>query len=321
METIKIIGAGQLGSRHLQALKEVQIPLEIEVVDPSNDSLMVAKERYEAVLGGIQHKVEFRNEIGVSDKTEIIIVATNSAIRRQVIEDLLKRTKLSYLILEKILFDEQKDYLDVKKILTQAGVNTWVNCPMRMMGVYQEIKNKVKGSQIFYRVTGGQFGLVTNAIHYLDHVADLAGCIEYDLVTGGLNKQPIPSKRPGFHELTGTLLAKFKDGSVCEVTCHPDNNAPVIIEIFTDNKRFIVRESEGKMWYSEEGGGWVWSEVNAVIPFQSQLTSIIVSNLLNNGTCELTPYHQSTNIHLQLMGPVKEYLKAQGFNSDKYKFT
>jgi predicted dehydrogenase len=321
MKKIKIVGAGQLGSRHLQALQRVNIPLDIEVIDPSSESLLVAKERYDAVQGEVHHKVQFKKEISISDKTDIAIVATNSSIRKQVIEEILARANVNYLILEKILFNEQNDYFHIEKILTSANVNAWVNCPMRIMPVYQEIKNKVRGSQIIYRVTGGQFGLVTNAIHYLDHVADLTGCIKYELDTSALNKAPILSKRPGFHELTGTLRACFEDGSVCEMICHPNGFAPIVVEIFCDSYRFIVRESEGLMWSSSELGGWKWEAFEARIPFQSELTTIVINDLLKNNCCRLTPYEESIQIHLQLLSPIKAHLIENGLNTKNINFT
>ena len=49
MYKVAIIGAGQLGSRHLQGLKVAASPLEITVMDSNEDSLKVAKERYDTV--------------------------------------------------------------------------------------------------------------------------------------------------------------------------------------------------------------------------------------------------------------------------------
>ena len=46
MKTIVVIGAGQLGSRHLQALSKVNFKTTIEVVDPFESSLVVAKGRF-----------------------------------------------------------------------------------------------------------------------------------------------------------------------------------------------------------------------------------------------------------------------------------
>lgn len=49
MYKVAIIGADQLGSRHLQGLKTAVSPLSISVVDSSNESLQIAKERYDTV--------------------------------------------------------------------------------------------------------------------------------------------------------------------------------------------------------------------------------------------------------------------------------
>jgi prephenate dehydrogenase len=46
MFQVAIIGAGQLGSLHLQGLKSASSPLSITVMDSSEDSLRVAEERY-----------------------------------------------------------------------------------------------------------------------------------------------------------------------------------------------------------------------------------------------------------------------------------
>ena len=48
---ILLIGAGQIGSRHLQALALSDINIEISVVDSSTASLAVAKDRYKQVFG------------------------------------------------------------------------------------------------------------------------------------------------------------------------------------------------------------------------------------------------------------------------------
>ena len=46
---IAIIGAGQLGSRHLQGLKKAQAPMNIYVLDANNDSLKICEQRYNEI--------------------------------------------------------------------------------------------------------------------------------------------------------------------------------------------------------------------------------------------------------------------------------
>jgi len=47
---IAVIGAGNIGSRHLQALANLKYEAEIYVVDPDKKALSTAKERYENII-------------------------------------------------------------------------------------------------------------------------------------------------------------------------------------------------------------------------------------------------------------------------------
>lgn len=321
MRIIKIVGAGQLGSRHLQALQAIEEPLEIHVVDPSPVSLTTALERFNAIRSDGPHRVFFSQEFEKTSETSIAIVATNANVRRKAVEELLSTSSIKYLILEKLLFVDRADYTVVGEKVATAGIKAWVNCPMRIMPVYEKIRSELVGKQVLYRVTGSQFGLVTNAIHYIDHVAHLTGCDRYVLDTSRLDKAPIPSKRPGFLELNGTLTAKFTNGSVCEITCYPTGNAPVVVEIFADTHRYIVRESEGMLWSSTANSSWTWSEEPAAIPYQSQMTAGIVESLLTGAGCSLTPYTISAQIHLDLLDPLLEFVRTTSPKLQSYPFT
>jgi len=321
MFRVKIVGAGQLGSRHLQALKGVRQPLDIQVIDPSEASLKVARERFDAVSSGQSHHISFNTSLDEGDATDIAIVATNSDVRRKALEGLFNVSRVKFLVVEKLLFNQPADYAVIERRLAATGAKAWVNCPMRVMPVYGEIKKNLAQTPIYYRVTGSQFGLVTNAIHYLDHLAHLSGCEEFELDTSGLDHMPIPSKRSGFIELNGTLTARFADGSRCEMTCYPSGNAPVVVEIFNQENRYLVRESEGKLWHAGENSEWRWSEQDAPIPYQSQITTEVVESLLKTGNCSLTPYQASAHIHMQLLDPLLEFVRARSPEIAGYPFT
>lgn len=49
MKNILLIGAGQLGSRHLQGIAKIDFKANICVVDPSEISIEIAKERYKQI--------------------------------------------------------------------------------------------------------------------------------------------------------------------------------------------------------------------------------------------------------------------------------
>ena len=321
MFNIKLIGAGQLGSRHLQALASISYPLDIEVIDPSDISRGLAKDRYELVAKNSSHKVSFKASLDSNIPTDLAIIATNSDVRRDAIEELLNVSDTKFLILEKLLFNKFFQYRDVENILLEKKVKAWVNCPMRIMPTYESIRSSMTKGPFFYRVTGSKFGLVTNAIHYIDHLAYLCGCNDFHLDISGLEPSYIESKRPGFIELNGVLRAKFFDGSVCEIICYPDGNAPIIVEIFNDKYRYIVRESEQKLWKSSYDTHWDWVVAPAPIPYQSQITNLVVDSIFASGTCGLTDYLSSSKYHLQLLGPLKEHLSLYSSKEFACNFT
>lgn len=318
-----VIGAGQIGSRHLQALKSVSVPIRIQVYDPSEQSLETAKERYESLsASGTGHVVEYTTTMErISPELEIAICATGSGVRRAVLEQLLAKVKVKYLILEKLLFQRKQDYEEAAELFRRSGTQVWVNCTMRAVPFYRDLIREIK-PPFQYRVTGGQYGLVTNAIHYLDHMAYLAGSDRYRLDTSMLDPRLEESKRPGYKELNGTLTAVFENGSFGIVTCYSDHHAPIQIEIYSSGRRFIFRESEGKVWSSAEEGGWKWQESDAVVPYQSQLTTSMVERLLNTGDVPLVRYEESANIHLHLLEPLLEFINQHTDEQhDHYPFT
>lgn len=325
MKNIFIIGAGQLGSRHLQALKNVKEPLNINVIDASENSLKVTKERYDSIENqGCLHKINYSKAINDLDVTdiEIAIVATNSNVRRMVIEALLNKANVKYFILEKLLFQKKQDYLDIQRLLKEKGIKTFVNCSMRAMSFYHDIKDQLKSNKIVYTVTGSQYYLVTNLIHYLDHVAYLSNCFEFEADTRGMDKLTIASSRPGYREINGTYIAHFKNGSIGIFTCHNKGDAPITVQFYNQDLHCISKESEGKVWLSKANDDWKWKEIDFSVPYQSQVTTRLVEQILKNGTCPLVEYDETMQMHLTLLDSLSEFLKRETVEKyEIYPFT
>lgn len=319
-----VIGAGQIGSRHLQALKTVKFPLAITVVDPNQESLKTTKERYDSIATGrYNHEVDYLTNIPKkSNPIDLAIIATSSNVRSKVVVELLKSAKTKYLILEKILFNKKSDYEAIGKLLRKTKTKAWVNIPLRVMPAYIKAREYFKYQRISYIVTGSKIGLITNAIHYFDHVAFITGSTDYKVDTSGLDPDPIKAKRKGFLELNGTLTARFKNGSNISLTCYPDGNTPIISEISSGSARYIGRESEGKAWLAKADRNWQWQEIEATIPPQSKITTLLAENILNKGTCGLVEYKESKKIHLQMLEPLLKFLNKDGKNRyNSYPFT
>lgn len=311
MRNICIIGAGNIGSRHLQALKNIKTPLSIYIVDPLIDSLNLARQRYESFPSSVnsKNKLDFYQKLEeLPGRIDLAIIATSSNVRRDVLEKLLSHATVEFIILEKLLFQKKEDYLFIQKLLKNKKCQAFVNCSMRTMPFYFKLKKQIQSLPINYFVTGSQYGLITNTIHYIDHMAFLTGCLEFRVDTNSLDTTPIESKRSGFLELNGTLNVDFKDGSFGSFSCFSKGDIPTVVEITSPDFRCISKESEKKAYVSTAKQKWVWEEIDTDIPYQSQMTDKIVQDLLNKGKCQLVSFDESAKIHLTLLESLLKFL-------------
>ena len=325
MKTIFIIGAGQLGSRHLQALKFVKDVLDVYVVDPSAESLKIAKERYDSLEVIDNNNVTYvlsLSDISIRPNIDLAILATSSNIRFFVTVELLKRFTVNTIVFEKILFQKKAHYFTISALLENNNVRAYVNCPMRMMSFYKDVKALFSGTRFKYFVSGGEFGLVTNLVHFLDHISFLNGSSEYKPDVTLLDKELIKSKRDGFYELNGTFQVNFSNGTQGLFDCNSTGRAPIIVQAFNSKVHFISMESESRVLISKAQEDWRWEEITFNVPFQSHMTTELVESLSDNKTCLLPTYEESIKTHLPYLDSLLDFVNDfSGSKFDYYPFT
>jgi len=302
--TVLLIGAGQLGSRHLQALKKVDMPLSIIVVDPSQPALQLSRQRYDEVVGRTEHRVTFTQSLeSIPLSIDVCIIACTSDIRAKITHSLFAHSNCKYLIFEKVLFQTLDEYNEINTLLDNKNVTSFVNCPRRCVPFYQSFVNLLrseKGNKMM-SVIGGEWGLACNSIHYIDLAAMLFGCSEYTMDTSGLDNEIHASKRSGFSEVTGMLKGVFNNGDIYSLSAQKGSSAPPVVSIVSGDMMCICDETNGIARIMKKSGNWVVEEVKFSIAFQSDLTKIVVEKILRDGTCELTPYSESERLHLPLI--------------------
>jgi predicted dehydrogenase len=320
MRQLVIVGAGNIGSRHLQALKLVKTPLKIHVIDPSMNALKISKERYDSIHPDkIYHEISYSNEFNIQeDSIDIAIIATTSKVRRIVIEKLLEQKSVNFFILEKILFQKEEDYLFIEKLLNNNNCKAWVNCTRRLIPFYQnELKKVFNKKRIFFSVIASNWGLISNLIHYIDLMVYFIESDAFSIDTSYLNPNPISTKREGFVDLTGILQVHFKNGSHGIFNSLSSGNLPGIIEIASDSDFCIINESEGRARMLERESQMNWKDYEAKVIPTSQLTTKIIEDILENNTCSLTTYKASMNMHLSFLKPILKFLN----DNSKHKYS
>ena len=105
-KNILLIGAGEIGSRHLQALMLLGEECNITVIDPSQKSLDTAKQRALQVNSSEENNVFYTQSLSAIKVKEFdcTIIATSAAHRYAVLESLIEIAKTRHIIFEKILF-------------------------------------------------------------------------------------------------------------------------------------------------------------------------------------------------------------------------
>lgn len=321
---ITIIGSGELGSRHLQALAKIDLPVEIQMVDPSREALKIAKERFEQISPNPNVKrISFLNSLNdLHSEIDYCIVATNSDVRARVTKELLLKKTVTCLILEKVLFQTEDDYEAIGKLIEKYKVKTWVNCPRRMWPIYKEMHDLLKDVHLFQiNISGSDWGLASNSIHMIDLIGYLSGSADYNINGDLLDSGFVESKRKGFFEFSGTLRGSFNAAPYFSISSYKDGKVPLIIQLISENYVYMISEYLGRGWIFREDKDWSGEEFSFETPYQSQLTHRLIRQIIDTGASDLPSFEESAKLHIPILNCFISFLFREGKEGDRCPIT
>ena len=300
---LAIIGVGQLGSRHLQSLADLdREKFNIFVFDTNKNSLEIAKERYKQSVKAHSPKVFYTDDFSELPKEfQTVIVATSSLVRRKAVENLLQQSKVQFLILEKFLFPSIEDYKTISDLILEQGVIAYVNTPRRTFDYYESLKPNIS-FPFHLTVSGSNWGLACNTIHYLDLFSYFSGNEDIDIINN-LDEGIQESKRAGYIEFTGSLLIKDKLHNTLVISSFKEDKRPSVVSISDSKQNIVIHESilSKMMRFFDSGNGYLYEETPIQIKFQSQMSSTFINDLASHGVCKLAPYEKSQKLHIKLL--------------------
>lgn len=303
---ILIIGAGQLGSRHLQGALLSVNALDILVVDPSENSLNVSRERAEQVTAVHPNtRITYQYDMPYDTKIDLCIISTAAQYRAQVTQQLLSHNTVSHIIFEKVLFQALSDYNEIGSLLTSRGIKGWVNCPRRLFPTYISIEKQLdKSLPIDICVKGNAWGMACNSVHFIDLFAFLIKQSDILVKDSNLLPRVIESKRPGFYEIAGRLI--FIAGKHSLVVECDTKETPELV-ILLSNGGITHTINEIKESWTEKVGNTITEHTHTAL-FQSQLTGVCIDEIIKNDFCNLTPYAESCEIHTPFITTLIEHM-------------
>ena len=292
IKNILIIGLGNIGYRHFQALNSSRY--NIYLIDPKISKFKLTK-FYKEIKG---KKIYFiKNYNKLPSKINLAIISCSSNMRFQCTKKLLDNTKVDHIILEKILFDKLSNYKKInifKKYKTYIGVNTIHRCSSNSRFILKRNgKNKIR--KII--VHGNNWGLACNYIHFIDLINFFINEKKYKIVSHKFSNI-YNSKRQGFIDFYGCVNLLGEKGTKIKFA---NNNGKKSLktEIYTDKYIYKINYLTKK-----------FSEVNLKnkqvmkLNFEdvqvSELTNTLTKQLFNKNKCNLPNLKTSSEMHLPL---------------------
>lgn len=301
-KTISLIGAGALGLRYLQGIHALPkvYTIRLFVVDVLDASLVRAKKFYEELQPARQNiEVIYLDKLlNLPKDIDLTIVSTTADVRGGILKSLNGcNINMKSLLLEKLIaqnYDALQD--DIWARFDRDGV--YVNTPRRIMGLYSAFNEMISNApgSIKMTVTGGNWGLACNGIHFIDLFEWLAGDRIVSLATALEKSVWVESKRAGFSELTGLVSGKTGNGDT------------LTLESTLNHRHVQVSfETEQGTWDIDELSGEVKGPAGSInlerTQYLSEYTPRLIAELLETQRCNLPSFGTSFAQH-------KMYLRA-----------
>ena len=227
-----VVGCGNIGSRILQALAHLDPQIQIYAADEKPAALAQARQRI-VELGLPADRVRYVDHLEqLPARIDLAFVATCPDIRRGVVEALLDYAQVRHLVLEKFVFQRRDDYAAIQSLLSARKTSGWVNLVRRVWPGYDALRNSLAAeASVEMHIAGQDFWLASNAIHYLDLYAFLAGVHVHALDGRGLDGATRMSGRAGFREACGILRGQGRGGGGVTFNSFGASKLPVTVQI------------------------------------------------------------------------------------------
>jgi predicted dehydrogenase len=289
---VLIVGCGELGSRHLQAVAALPLVREIEIVEPSKDAVQIGQRRL-AEVSDRHPGISCRWLSALDEATpggDLCIVATRADVRCRIVGEVVAKLSYTRFLLEKLVSQTVAEYENLRILAQQQSLRIWVNCKTRTHASHQRVKKHLdEGEPIILSAIGGNHGLANNGVHAADLFAFYDGADHIDLAGGRIDAKLHPTKRGNsILDLSGTLVGTTVKGSQFLLSYAASYESPGCFSIVSPSYRAVVDDTKKFFYESSADNGWRWDHV----PFDanlmvSHMTRSFVTDILSHENCIL----------------------------------
>lgn len=231
---VAIFGIGNIGRRHLESL--VSQNFDIYLFDKSEDNLNYVRHNF------FTEKIKLISQsiIDIDVNLDLAIISTDSKNRLALLEDIHKEVVVKKWLIEKLLAPNLKELPAYGNLPFKN--NAWVNVPRGRMQCWKFIREEIVKSDIEHvKISGGNWGLATNSIHFIHLFEWLSDCSLSEIKLLNLPHRWYPSKRKGYLEVDGFFECNFANIFRVELVQNVECSELIEIEILTDKGLYNIK--------------------------------------------------------------------------------
>lgn len=297
---VLLIGLGNIGLRYLESLNKIKLNLNVFLKDKN---LKISKTIYNKFISNNNIKKNIKIKVirsfnDIHERVDLVILSSTSEGRYQIIKNVYDKLVVKNWIIEKVIAQNIIDLKKILKIIKKNNSNAYVSTIKKLEDIYKFIRNKFQKKIQYISLTGKNWGMACNSIHYIDLFEYLLNSKIRSLYF--LNKKKwFLSKRKFFFEVDGVILVKFCNGATAKISCSNNYSVQKKIKLklvngnkieISDDKKFILYNKNIKRFNNQ---------------YLSDLMPKVIKNILLGLDSRLTNIDSSIRQHILL---IKEFL-------------
>ncbi len=290
---ISIIGAGNIGKRHVESCVRLSSSYTINVIENNEESLLQCKANI-----GMKDNFIFERNLPKGQIIDLLFLATTSQNRFEIFLAILKNNVVNNVIFEKVVFQKPLHYLECEKLLKEKNIKGWINTWPRQAKFFADIRNYLTPEKKRLKVYGNKWGLACNATHYIDLFNFFSGEISIKNIFFKLEKT-YHAKRDGFIDFRGHLLVENDNEDTIEIIDNDNLQDNLIVEV--NQKKFWCKVTDNGKFVDTLSSNDSLNMCQHLVPLQSKTSSYNIENILKKNKCSLPETDLSFPWHKKLI--------------------
>ncbi len=273
---VLVVGFGNMGCRHTQSLIEKYPENKYFIVEPNKDVYECNIKKIDVLYNRLFY---YDDILSLPDNIDFAVIATSAFPRYKITQALIGKG-VKYFLLEKIVFQSEQQFDEITNLLRMNDCLAYCNFVNRYFPNYIEIKNSfIQGSPMKMIVSGSDFGLGCNALHYVD-LFEYITSSRVQLTSSKLVENLKPNRRGSIYkELLGQIIFTSRNGDTLIISADENRvGGNEIVILHNNNYDILNEESRTHVHYSEKKGV-VRKEFK--ILYTSFLTGVIYNDIIH----------------------------------------